>query len=117
MRFVTFKDLVPGMVLHPVEDVNSPPEQKFLMNHIILDRKVEAGEEKFWGSKRAMYFLDLHDPHMGICSSSWRTGDDQYWEVVDDEEMLAKIRAYVKKEINDHRDQLDKIERIVDEHC
>lgn len=115
-RFVTFKDLVPGMVLYPVDDVNTPAEKMF-GNHIVLERKVDGGQDKFWSGKRALYYIDMQDPHMGICSSAWRTDDSFLWEVVDDAEMLAKIRAYVKNAINDQRDHLDEVERLVDVNC
>jgi hypothetical protein len=115
MKYVTFKEIVPGMVLYPVNDVNSQKEKLFL-EHIIVTKKIEAGIEKLWDYDRALYYITLHDARAGTCCSNWRTGDDFLWEVIDDQSQLDKIRSYVKSEFNKMRDILDELEGVVEDN-
>lgn len=121
MRLVTFNELVPGMVLHPAYDVNSKGEvpedyERAFGEIIILMEAVPAGESRFFGDSRALHYIQLNDAYQGSCWSSWRTEDKDYWEVIDDEETLAKARAYVKTQVNKHRDHLTTCERFVDDN-
>lgn len=118
MRTVTFSEIVPGMVLYPLVDVNSLSEGNLnFLEYVIVSKKVEAGENTLWGDRRGLHYLPVRDCGMGICVSSYHTGDDCQWMVVDDQETLDKIRAYVKKELNKQRDHIDECERLVDVNC
>lgn len=114
MKTVSFKEMTPGMVLYPVEAVNSsePP----FSDIILLVRKTEAGEDHFWGDKRSLTFLTMHEAHSGPCSSAWRCADTDVWAVVEDQVTLDKVRLHIKKEINWMREILNESEKFVDEH-
>lgn len=113
MRSVTFAEIVPGMVLYPKTDVN-PPEQIILNECRIIQKIVHPGEESFWGGDGAMYFLDAMDAHLGICSTGGKWVTDEEWWVIDKQETLDELRRLAKKAINDHRDNMDESERLVD---
>lgn len=112
MRIVTFNEMVPGMVLYPVTDVNQ--EREYFSDIIVLFSKTEANSCPFWEDKRAMSYIDMHDTARGPASSNWRTDDQAQWAVVEDQATLDKVRAYVKKSLNETRDNIDVIERFVD---
>lgn len=116
MRIVTFSEIVPGMVLYPVECVKSPGEELNIYDCVLIADTEEAGTSKFWGDSRTMSYIDGHDAYSGLCYTSSQTEDSYQWYVVDDQVMLDKLRVHIKEQINKSRDHLTICERLVDEN-
>lgn len=118
MRLVTFNEIVTGMVLHPVWDVNGSPEDFSIdFNElIVVDHTELPCSSGVWKDKRSIHFIAVRDPYYGVCSSTWNTGDGYKWIVVDDQDTLDRVRAHVKTCINNTRDVLDHAERLVDKN-
>jgi hypothetical protein len=114
MKTVAFNELVPGMVLYPIGPEYSG--ERMMSEYIVLAKKTDAGEDTMWGEHRMLHYLSMHHPYEGICVAGWHTGDDDLWAVVDDPTILEMLRAAIKKDINRHRDHMDEVERLVDEH-
>lgn len=112
MRLVTFSELVPGMVVYLVEDVNNSKMRSYWSLRVIK-RTVEAGTDPVWGSKRAINFIPVRNGDTGMWSVA-NTEDSVQWAVVDDQKMLDRIRSDIKSTINWRRDKLDELERFTD---
>ena len=117
MRIVTFQDIVPGMVLHPVDYVTPEGgirEPVLFGGYLVILGKSEYSD--FFGG-RSLHFISTRDVvSEGGVHSPYRTDDRFMWAVIDDQSELDKVRALVKKEINSTRDTLDDVERFVDEN-
>lgn len=113
MKTVTFAEFVPGMLLYPLARVN-PSFKRNLEEYVLLERKVEAGTEPFWGNRPAMWFVELAYAHYGLSGISMEGREDELWEVIEDQATLDMVREYLKNGLNESRDRLDKLEMLVD---
>lgn len=113
MKTVTFEQIVPGMVLYDARDVK-PPEKKYLTSYIIVEKTLPVGnDEKLWEGEPALYFVEPHDAHLGICATGGNHLLEHTWFVVEDQSELDMLREEAKKNINNHRDHLVKCERLI----
>jgi hypothetical protein len=111
VRIVTTEELVRGMLVYEYDPVN--PDREAYNYDLYIVGNITVQSDGFFESGR-FEFVHAIDAWMGMLTGELKQYKDTKWVVIDDQEVLDKVRANVKKDINRHRDYMTEVERLVD---
>lgn len=111
MKTVCFAELVPGMVLLPIEAVK--PDSKIYIERdaFILVDCFRSAAEGFWRDKNAIKVLAPDVAYMGMSSYEVRPGTT--WYVVEDKEDLATFKSVILKELDWMTNHMEECRMVV----